>query len=129
MHDFDSLETGSGPVEPLDEQADLEGASGPGVLVDALPPNARIIVTTRNSCYRLLVIDGADRRVSITGGTMFPEATEMLLEGATADVGIIKPGWIRTGLRLALSLGSKRITTSLVESVAFERVPAAVHAA
>jgi len=129
MRDFDQLESGSGPVEPLDDQVDLENFSGPGVLVDALPPNARIVVTTRNSCYRLLVIDGADRRVSITGGTMFPEATEMHLDGATADVGIIKPGWIRAGLRVALSIGSRRITTSRVESVAFERVPTAVHAA
>jgi hypothetical protein len=129
MRDFDRLESGSEPVEPQDDQAGLERASGPGVLVDALPPNARIVVTTRNSCYRVQVIDGTDRRVSITGGTMFPEATEMHLEGATADAGIIKPGWIRAGLRLALSIGSRRITTSLVESVAFERVPAAWHAA
>lgn len=131
MHDFDPLESGSGSVEPMlvptPGQADAE--TGPGILVDALPPNARIIITTRNSCYRILVIDGADGRVSVTGGRLFPEATEMRLEGATADARIIKPGWIRVGLCVALSSGSRRITTSRVESVAFERVSAAVHAA
>jgi hypothetical protein len=118
MSDFDPLESGSGSVEP-----------GPGVLVDALPPNARIVVTTLHSCYRLEVIDAEDRRVRITGGKLFPDATDMLLEGATTDAGMTRPGWISVGLRLALSTGLRRIMTSRVESVAFERIPASVHAA
>ena len=133
MTDFDPLETGSGSVEPLadrtHDRTDSEPASGRGVLVDVLPPDARIVVTTLHSCYRLMVIDGVERRVSITGGKLFPEATDMFLEGATTDAGMTKPGWISAGLRLALTTGLRRIVTSRVVSVAFERVPASVHAA
>jgi hypothetical protein len=131
MRDTDHL-TGSAPVEGPDRTAnppDGEPQSSSGVLVDALPPNARIVVTTMHSRYRFDVLDGADRRVRITGGKLFPDATEMLLEGATTDVGTIKPGWISVGLRVALSTGLRRIVTSRVESVVFERVPASVRAA
>ena len=132
MRDFDSLESSSGPLEPLSDTPNSPGgepSSGPGVLVDALPQNARIIITTRNSCYRVVVIEGADRRVQITGGKLFPDATEMILEGAVTGGGAIKPGWISVGLRVALSTGLRRITTSCVESVAFEHVPSSVYAA
>ena len=131
MRDFDPLE--SGPVESFFDSAssphDDEASSGPGVLVDALPQNARFIVTTRNSSYRFVVVEGANRRVQITGGKLFPDATEVILDGAITGGGAIKPGWISVGLPVALSSGVKRITTSRVESVAFERIPSAIHAA
>jgi hypothetical protein len=133
MRDFDPLESGSRTGESLsDLTTDSHGetaSSGPGVLVDALPQNARIIITTRNSCYRFVVIEGADRRVQMTGGKLFPDATEMVLEGAITRDGAIKPGWISVGLPVALSIGMRRITTSRVESVAFERIPSAIYAA
>jgi hypothetical protein len=97
--------------------------------VDVLPPNARIVVTTQNSCYRFIVVDGAERRVQITGGKLFPEPAEMFLEGAPTESGAMKPGWIRVGLPVSLSTGLRRMTTSRVEAIAFERVPEAVHAA
>jgi hypothetical protein len=131
MRHFDRLESASGPVEPLPDcrpdRTEPE-PSGPGVLVDVLPPDARILVRTRNSCYRFVVIDGAERRVQITGGKLFPEGTDMILEGAFTDAGTLKPGWIRVGLPVSLSTGLRRMTTSRVESVAFERV-SAMHAA
>jgi hypothetical protein len=130
MRDFDPLESSSGTRESLSDLTpdphDDTASSSSGVLVDALPQNARIIITTRNSRYRFVVMEGADRRVQITGGKLFPDATEMILEGAVTDGGSIKPGWISVGLRVALSTGLRRITTSCVESVAFEHVPSAV---
>ena len=132
MRDFDRLESSSGPLESLSDTpdpTDVDLSSGPGVLVDALPQNARIIITTRNSCYRFVVLEGADRRVQITGGKLFPDATEMVLEGAITGGGAIKAGWISVGLPVALSTGLRRITTSCVESVAFEHVPSAAHVA
>jgi hypothetical protein len=132
MRDFDPLESGSGTRESLSDLKpdphDDTVPSGPGVLVDALPQNARIIITTRNSCYRFVVIEGANRRVQMTGGKLFPDATEMVLEGAITRDGAIKPGWISVGLPVALSIGLRRITTSRVESVAFEQVPSAIYA-
>ena len=128
MRDFDPLESGSRTGESLSgltpDRHDDTLPSGPAVLVDALPANARIIITTRNSHYRFVVIEGSNRRVQITGGRLFPDATEMVLEGAVTTGGAIKPGWITVGLPVALSIGLRRITTSCVESVAFERVPA-----
>jgi len=133
MRDFDPLESGSVTGESLsDFTPDLHDdaeSSGPGVLVDALPHDARIMITTRNSCYRFVVIEGAARRVQITGGKLFPNATEIVLEGAITPAGAIKPGWIRVGLPVSLSIGLRRISTSRVESVAFERDPSAVTAA
>jgi hypothetical protein len=127
MRDFDPLESGSRTGESLSDltpdRHDDTVPSGPAVLVDALPANARIIITTRNSRYRFVVIEGSNRRVQMTGGRLFPDATEMVLEGAVTTGGAIKPGWITVGLPVALSIGLRRITTSCVESVAFERVP------
>ena len=133
MRDFDPLESGSKTVESLSDLTpdphDDTAPSGPGVLVDALPQDARIIITTRNSRYHFVVIEGSGRRVQITGGKLFPDATEMILEGAITGGGAIKPGWISVGLPVALSSGLRRITTSCVESVAFEHVPSPVPAA
>jgi hypothetical protein len=131
MYDLETVESASDFVgsRPASDRTHTEPSPRPGVLVDALTPNARIVVRTRNSCYRFEVMDTVDRRVRITGGKLFPEATEMLLEGATTDDGTIKPGWISVGLPITLSTGLRRITTSRVESVAFERVPAKVRAA
>ena len=56
----------------------------------------------------------------VQGGTMFPEATSVRLEGATADGSALKMGWILVGLRFEMSLGPKRITSSRVRSVAIE---------
>ena len=133
MRNFEPFETASDTVESLPAQApdrsDSTPRHRPGVLVDVLPPNARIVVTTRNSRYRVVVLDGGERRVQISGGNMFPEPIEMLLEGATTDDGTVEPGWISVGLPVTLWTGLRRITTSRVESVAFERVPSAVRAA
>ena len=133
MHDFEHVESGSPFVEPLpqhpSERTDSHQPSGSGVLVDVLPPSAAIVITTRNSRYRVVVVDGATRHVRVTGGKLFPESTEMLLEGAMTDAGIIKPGWISVGLPVAISTGLRRITTSRVESVAFERSRSASRAA
>lgn len=125
MHDCNQFQSGSGPVEPLrnptHDGTDDRPSAAPAVLVDVLPPKARVVVTTRNSCYHIAVIDGSDRRVLITGGKLFPEPTEILLEGATTDAGIIDPGWISVGQSMTLAAGLRRITTSRVETVAFER--------
>jgi len=133
MRNFEPFETASDTVESLpartSDRSNSTPRPRPGVLVDALPANARIVVTTRNSRYRFVVIDGAERRVQISGGKLFPEPIEMLLEGATTDGGTVEPGWISVGLPVTLWTGLRRITTSPVESVAFERVPSAVRAA
>jgi len=108
--------------------SDREPSSGPGVLVAGLEPNTRIVVATKHSCYRLVVIDAAQKRATVTGGKMFTESTEVRIEGASNGTGVVKSGWIAAGLRLELSIGLRRVTTSPVQSVSIERVPSATPA-
>jgi hypothetical protein len=96
-----------------------------GVTLNELEPGTRITVVTNNSTYRLDLIDGAESRVTAVGGSMFPEPTEVRVEGASAGEGPIKSGWIGVGLRLELTSGVKRITTSRVKAVDIASAPAA----
>ena len=134
--DIDPLDSQSaiveGPVasrQAVNSDPTREPATGPGLKVDSLEPGTRIVVATKHSAYRFVVIDGAQKQATVTGGKIFPESTEVLIEGATAGAGVIQPGWIIVGLRLELSIGLKRITTSSVQSVSFDREPSAAPAA
>ena len=104
----------------------LEPGCVDGVALEALEPDTVLIVRTRYSSYRLVVLDGAERRVLLTGGSHFPESTEVRVDGATAGGSSLKIGWIGVGLRLEMTAGRRRITTSRVESVTIER-PATTH--
>ena len=41
-----------------------------------LLPGTVVTLNTRNTCYRLMVVDGSERRVTISGGKLFQESTE-----------------------------------------------------
>ena len=60
--------------------------------------------------------DGAERRVRITGGKLFPESTDAQVVGAFDDESV-KGGWIVEGYQLELSTPSGPVLTSVVESV------------
>jgi hypothetical protein len=130
LHDLDPLDSQSKIVDvdgsfgralPPADEAGPDPASGAGLLVDALEAGTRIIVGTKHSCYRFVVVDGSQRRATVTGGKMFPETTEVRIEGASAGDHVIKAGWLAVGLRAELSIGLKRITTSSVQSLAIEK--------
>ena len=89
-----------------------------GVALESLEPGTVLAISTRHSQYRLVVLDGARRRALVTGGAFFPESTEVRVHGATVGGSALKVGWIGIGLRLELSSGHQRITTSRVESIA-----------
>jgi hypothetical protein len=114
---------------PWNERSDLPNALQPGavlqtfadrgndgVSVEALEPGTTLEVTTKNTRYRLTIID-ADGSALITGGSLFPNPTEVRVEGATAGGAALKIGWIGVGLRLELSIGGRVIVTSPVQSV------------
>ena len=131
MPDSDLLDSHSAIVDgPLTRSrpSDASGpeALGPGVKLDTLDAGTRIVVATKHSCYRFVVVDGPGQTATVTGGSMFPESTEVRIEGATTGNGVIKPGWIGAGLRLELSIGLKRVTTSCVQSVAVEKGKTAI---
>ena len=109
--------------QPLDAFVYEPGCSG-GIDFSSLDVGAVLNVHTRYSHYRLVVVDGADNRALVTGGRLFPESTDVRIEGSTSGGTAIKPGFIGIGLRLELSNGSNRITTSVVQSMSLDPAPA-----
>jgi hypothetical protein len=108
---------------PLDDMV-LECAAAEGIGIGSLEAGSMLLVETRNSSYRFLVVDGPRRRVILQGGTKFVRATPVRLEGATVGGRALKPGWILVGLPFQVSQGGRRIRSSNVRSVTIEGAPA-----
>lgn len=119
-HDSEFVES---TPQPLDAFVYESGCSG-GIDFSSLDVGAVLNVHTRYSHYRLVVLDGALKRARVTGGRLFQESTEVRVEGSTSGGTAIKPGFIGIGLRLELSNGSNRITTSVVQSMSLDPPPA-----
>ena len=64
----------------------------------------------------MVVVDGTDRRVRITGGKLFPEDTDAQVVGAIDDESV-KVGWIVEGFQLELTTQRGPVLTSTVASV------------
>jgi hypothetical protein len=94
-----------------------------GVDVRELAAGAIVIVRTRNSCYRLVMLEPETQRVLVSGGDWFPEPTEAQLVGATGGGNMLKTGWIGAGLRMELRHTNQPITTSLVDAVTIDSSP------
>jgi hypothetical protein len=96
----------------------LESAPSPfrTVALPLLLPGTLLTLHTRNTCYRLVVVDGSERRVQITGGKLFAESTDAEVIGAV-DEEEVKVGWIVEGFQLELLTGRGPVLTSTVESV------------
>jgi hypothetical protein len=118
-HDSEFVES---TPQPLDAFVYESGYSG-GIDFSSLDVGAVLNVHTRYSHYRLVVVDGANKRALVTGGRLFPEATEVRIEGSTSGGTAIKPGFVGIGLRLEMSNGSNRITTSVVQSMSLDPSP------
>jgi TATA-box binding protein (TBP) (component of TFIID and TFIIIB) len=108
-------------VETQDHALSLEHVeSDPGrfrgVALPLLLPGTALTLHTRNTCYRMVVVDASERRVRITGGKLFPEGTEATVVGAIDDESV-KVGWIVAGFQLELATPRGPVLTSVVESV------------
>jgi hypothetical protein len=86
------------------------------IAMPLLLPGTVLTLNTRNTCYRLMVVNGSERRVTITGGKLFQESTEAELIGAVDDESV-KVGWVSEGFQLELLTGRGPVLTSTVESV------------
>lgn len=93
-----------------------------GVALDTLAPGTQLLVRTRNSTYRLLVLDDPSS-VLVTGGGLFRDGAVVRLEGSTGGGSLLKMGWIVVGLQLEMRIGAVRITTSRIRSVSIEHAP------
>jgi hypothetical protein len=94
-------------------------SEGRGLRITGLEPGAVLVVKTRHSSYRIVILDGARRVVAVDGG-IFPKTTVVTLAGATFGGSALKVGWIVEGLRLEFGDGTRQITSSTVESVEIE---------
>jgi hypothetical protein len=87
------------------------------VALPLLLPGTVVMVQTKNTRYRFVVTDGPARRISITGGKLFPQSTDVQLLGALDGDEGLKAGWIVEGLPLQMITEHGPVITSVVESV------------
>jgi hypothetical protein len=99
-----------------------------GLQIDTLPALCALTIQTRNTDYRLTVIDGRRGDVLVTGGRFFATPTRARLNGATLGGSLLKWRGVYCGFRLEFQLGSQTIVTTRVQSVEFAGGdPDAVH--
>lgn len=72
---------------------------------------------TRNSHYRLWVLNPFDGRVLVQGGAFFCLPAEATIAGATAGGSMLKVGWILEGFNLEILHDGQRIVTTAVVSI------------
>ena len=94
-----------------------------GVHLRQLPP-LTMLVWTKNSLYRIVVMEGSN--VYVQGGTFFPDPTSAHLDGASMGGGFLQVGWIGVGLVMEIRAGGMHIVTSPVRAIATERQDVAV---
>ena len=104
-------------IQPFGSSADdFEDDPTEGVSIDSFEPGTVLAVTTRNNRYRLTLLDHEGHAL-ITGGKLFPNPTDVRIQGATVRGIIPRFGWIVVGAQLELSVGNRLILTSPVQSV------------
>ena len=89
-----------------------------GVALDKLSPLDTIVVQTRNSNYRIFLLDPQTGRALIEGGP-FAEPVDALVNGSVVK-STFKNGWIGTGMRLEFWTEGKLTSTSPVQSYQVE---------
>jgi hypothetical protein len=118
------------PPWPTLPDVAFEADGNDGVQIDSLTPGTRVRVQTRNSEYRLTVLEGGHRQVLVQGGIL-PTVSEARVEGATDGGAALHSGWIEVNRSLELVCGPQRIITSLVRGISIEKPasPSATRAA
>ena len=94
-------------------------------VLETLRPFDTILVGTRNSDYRILLLDPMTGRALVDGGQYLNEPREVMLSGSSRHGFPYKPGAIAVGYRLEMWIGEKAISTSPVRSVCIEHHDAA----
>jgi hypothetical protein len=106
----------SGSLESLTEI----NPSLDGVELKTLAPFDTICVRTRNSNYRIFLLEPTKGWALVEGGRRFVEPVEATVSGSTFGGSMLKMGWIGMGLRMEIYSNGKRILTSPVQSFRVE---------
>lgn len=89
-------------------------ATAEGLEVRGLAPLDELEIFTRNSRYRITVVDPTRCRVLIEGGAFFPVLAEATIGGASCGGSMLKVGWIIQGFCLEVFYTGGRIVTTSV---------------
>jgi len=119
-------ETDTRPAVTLDAWSRHDWSDG--LQIDRLAPLETIEARTRNSVYELVILDGRNGDVLVTGGQFFPTSTRVRLNGCTAGGSCLKWRGVYCGFRLEFQVGTEVVVTTRVQSVArIERSPSSSH--
>ena len=89
----------------------------------SLRPGTELLVDTRNSRYRIQMIDGNECTALVHGGAYFCHETEARIGASAMGGAVVKEGWISLGFGLQLSIDGKRIVTSRVRAIDVSPLP------
>ena len=92
-----------------------------GVSLSDLEPLTTLLVRTRNSLYRIIVLRGTT--VLVRGGRSFGDVTLGVLNGSSSGGNLLKLAWIGVGLCMEIHSDGRRIVTSPVRAITAERNP------
>ena len=97
-----------------------------GVQLELLQPFTTLLVRTKNSLYRVTVVDGT--AVYVQGGEFFRDPEPVSLEGSSTARRCLKGGWIGIGRMTEIRSKDGHVTTSPVRGIIIELPScAAVH--
>lgn len=77
-------------------------------------------VQTRNSAYRVVVLDGKRRLVAVQGGSVFSHEVVTRFNGSSIGGSAIRVGWMGVGSCLEFAAGPQVVITSPVRSIQVE---------
>lgn len=86
-----------------------------GVHVGRLAPLTRLSMTTRNTVYRITLVEPGEWKVLVLGGRFFPTERVAFLCGSGYGGTLLKVAWIGIGLCCELSTEGQRVVTSPVQ--------------
>ena len=88
------------------------------VHVDSCRPFERIVVTTQNSVYELIVLGGSD--VLVRGGERFPEFQRARVAGSSRRGSALTLRSLDVGRHMELQADGKYVVTSTIEAISRE---------
>jgi hypothetical protein len=116
------VHAGSGEHSARTRSAVLDGgaATAPtarSLDVSELEPLTQLVVETRNTRYTLTVLNPADRKVIIQGGSYFSSPTEVSIDAWSAGGQVSTLGRIELGKPISMLTEFGRITTTRLQSI------------
>jgi hypothetical protein len=92
-----------------------------GVELESLAPFDTICVQTRNSNYRIFLLDPITGRALVEGGSHFAEPVEAQVNGSSSH-GSYRVGWIGVGSRIEFWANGRLTSTSPVQSLHIKKL-------